>query len=118
MRHDPDCEPNLTPAQLQRVLCFAEYVRETIARWAVPSTTLSVSECIVRDFLLGCGLPDPLEAKFNKVRAERDELLAALRSVLSNFEKYLPDGCGSESLPWPQAVASARALIARIEGGR
>ena len=43
--HDPGCPPvpALTPAQLQRVLCFAEYVRVHAAKMLVAGSVQTVN---------------------------------------------------------------------------
>jgi hypothetical protein len=40
---DPGCAPNLTPAQLQRVLCFAEYVRTMSQKVLVATSVETVN---------------------------------------------------------------------------
>jgi hypothetical protein len=51
------------------------------------------------------------------LRAERDELLAALTACVEAWEYYLPDGCGkSTARPMPNFLEVAYSLIAKHEG--
>jgi hypothetical protein len=87
---DPSCDPGLTPAQLQRVLCFAEYVRSGVGEFAA----------------------NPNRDKSDAAH----ELLAALKALVGSFERlvWAESSDGSEFTESAE-LRAARDLIARIE---